>query len=322
MEAAGEQRLGLRPGTESEIVKVLTGSKQVWGAGISLEDYVEYHRLIRHHPWSKNHFQHLVLADELGDIFSSCKIYYHQARVDSELFKLAGVGAVFTPAAFRGKGYAQQMLEHILDELRESGYDLVMLFSDIGPEYYTRLDFRLIRKYDPVYSFLNLPPPPPAVEVYEYLPEELLEWHLAFAPKSRFALTRTRDYFQLLSERIDWHRKYMGFREQRVLVAREDQSYLWVDLSRFRLIVRDFAAASDPPDQALSRLLAGLQARFNFREITGWLPPEFERYPCLKLREKHLRNKTILMMTALNEKARAIFSLPDDEIHFWLADYF
>lgn len=322
MEAAGEQRLLLRPGTEAELFKVLSGSRQVWGAGISLEDYVEYHRLIREHPWSRNHFQHLLLSDEAGEIFSSCKLYRHEARLEGELCRLAGIGAVFTPAAFRSKGYAQQMLEHLLDELGKAGYDLVMLFSDIGPEYYARLDFRLVRKYDPVYAFSNLPPKPPPVEVYEYLPEKLLDWHLVFAQKARFSLIRTRDYFQLLSERINWHRRYMGFREQRVLVSQDDQSYIWVDLLRNRLIVRDFATASAHPQDALARLLAALQAGFGAREITGWLPPEFERWPCLKLREKHLRSKTILMMAALNQKAQALFRLPDEEIHFWLADYF
>ena len=155
MEAASEARLSLRPGTEQEIHAILSGSRQVWGAGISLEDYVQYHSLIRHHAWSKTHFQHLVLTDDQGGLFSSCKVYHHKVRVKDEICKIAGVGAVFTPASFRSKGYARQMLESVLDQLRESGCDLVMLFSDIGPEFYARLNFRVIRKYDPVYAFLS-----------------------------------------------------------------------------------------------------------------------------------------------------------------------
>jgi hypothetical protein len=114
----------------------------------------------------------------------------------------------------------------------------------------------------------------------------------------------------------------MGFREQRIIVSPKEQSYLWVDLSRWQLVVRDFASSSPAPAPALARLLAALHAKYSFKELGGWLPKEFDSYYFLKLKEKRLRNKTILMITALNPKAESLFMLPDDEIHFWLADYF
>jgi len=322
MEALISRRLEVRSGAEQEINAILSGSRQVWGMGITQEDYVEYHRLVRHHPWSEKNFQHLVLGDELGDIFSSCKLYLHQIKADGQLYRVGSIGAVFTPSVYRSKGYARQMLEHLLDRLREDGYDLAMLFSDIGTEFYARFNFRVVRKYDPVYAFLNGKRERAQVMIYEFLPPELLDWHLRYAAGQRFSLVRSPDYFQLLSDRITWHRRYMGFREQRVIVSREDSSYLWVDLSRWRIILRDFGTASPNPAHALSGLLSGLRAKHGFKELGGWLPNDFDNYSFLQLKEKRLRSKTVLMISALSKKAEAVFKLPDDQIHFWLADYF
>jgi len=322
MEAVVGRRMLLRPGTEHELLTVLAASRQVWGRGISAEDYIEFHRLIRSHPWSDENFRHLVLVDDLGEIVSSCKIYYHELKLGSDIFRLVGLAAVFTMPEHRSRGYATQMLEHILDEVSGQGFDLVMLFSDIGIEFYARLGLEQVRKYDPVYAFLNPKIKPAEIAVFEYLPEELLNWHLAYAERQKFSLVRTGKYFQLLSDRIDWHRKYMGFREQRVIVSHEDQGYVWADLTRWRLIIRDFASASENPKEALARILSALQARFNFREVAGWLPDEFDYYSFFKLKEKRLRTKTVLMFTALNERGRVVLKLAPEEIHFWLADYF
>jgi len=322
MEAAVSSRLELRPGSEVEIFTVLSGSRAIWGAGVSMEDYIEYHRLIRHHGWSAQNFQHLVLVDDLNTILSSCKQYKHRVRLDGQTLRVASVGAVFTPPEYRSRGYANQMLEHIMDELRGQGFDLIMLYSDIGTEFYARLNFRTVIKYDPAYTFINNKFPPSEISVYEYLPEQLLDWHLSYSQKQRFSLARTPLYFQLLSERISWHRKYMGFRDQRVIVSDQEQSYLWVDLNKWRPIIRDFASASENPPEALARLLAALQARFGFKEIGGWLPAEFDGYHFLKISEKHLRAKTIPMVSPLSEQGSLVLQLPDDEIHFWLADYF
>ena len=140
--------------------------------------------------------------------------------------------------------------------------------------------------------------------------------------RQKFSLVRTRDYFQLLSDRINWHKRYMGFREQRIFVSHQEQSYLWVDLSRWQLVVRDFAAVSQNHGMALARLLAALHAKYSFKELSGWLPKDFDAYSFLKLKEKHPRNKTILMLAGMTPRAESLFTLSDDEIHFWLADYF
>ena len=315
-------QLKLRPASEAELFAVLNQTRLVWGVGVSLEDYLEYHRLIRWHPWSRENFQHLILTDEKGQILSSCKTYFHKAKIKNDVVKLCGIGAVFTPPEFRQKGYATQMLSSLLDELKEKGFDLAMLFSDIGTDFYARLGFQLIEKKDPIYRFVNPLKISSQVEITEHLPKQIWSWYRSYSQKNDFALLRPDDYFQLLSERISWHKRYLGFRSQKVFILKEDKSYLWVDLSRWRLVVRDFACGGDEPDIALYRLLSFIHQRYPFQEIYGWLPKEFDGYRFLKLKEKRKRQKTLLMFCALTEKGRKIFELPPEEIQFWLADYF
>ncbi len=322
MEIMSPKALALRPGTDREILAVLEQSKSVWGHGISLEEYVEYHNLIRNHPWSRKNFQHLVLIDDQGEIFSSCKVYHHRVRIGSEFFPLAGIGAVFTPPPYRGLNYASQMLEYLMDEIQDQGFELALLFTDIGPEFYSRFGFRLFFKSDPVYLFEEQGRASPEIQILNHLPAELMEWDQAYDQGRNFVIVKNPEYFQLLSDRMGWHQKFLGYHDQKAAVSFSDQTYLWADLSRWRLTVRRFGTRASDPALALGRLLAGLKAQLGFNSISGWLPAEFEQYPFLRLKESEPRTRSLMMLTALTERADKIYRLTPEEIQFWLADYF
>jgi len=314
--------LALRPGNDQEVLAVLAGSQSVWGHGIGPEEYVEYHNLIRNHPWSQKNFQHLVLIDEQGEIFSSCKTYHHQVRIGSEFFRLCGIGAVFTPPQYRSLNYASQMLEYLMEEIQEQGFELALLFTDIGPEFYSRFGFRLFFKSDPVYLFAEQGLAGSEIQILNHLPAELLEWDQAYDQGRNFAVIKTPEYFQLLSDRISWHQKYLGYQDQKVAVSFPDQTYLWADLSRWRIMARRFATCKSDPGQALGRILTALKEKLGFHSITGWLPSEFEQYPFLRLKDYEPRTRSLMMLTALNERAKIVYDLSPDEVQFWLGDYF
>jgi GNAT superfamily N-acetyltransferase len=322
MEIRAPKVCSLRQGNDAEIYEVLQGSKEVWGSGISLEDYVEYHSLIRNHPWSQEHYKHLILIDEDRHILSSCKTYDYQVRIDSEILRLCGIGAIFTPKRDRGLGYASQMLDYLLDELREQGFDLAMLFSDIGIDFYARLGFRLFDKKDPVYVFLGTGIEPAEIQILNHLPGELLEWDKNYDQRERFAIEKSPVYLQLLSERISWHQQYLGYQDQRVVVSFPERSYLLADLGRWRMTIRRFGTLSPEPAESLGRLLSALYHKLGVQEISGWLPKEFELYPFLRVKEKQRRIRTQMMFLALSEKGKIIYGLSPEEIQFWLADYF
>ena len=72
---------------------------------------------------------------------TSCKRYQRELRCGERTFRAAGIGAVFTPENARGRGYATAFLGALLDAERNTGTDLVYLFSDIHPAFYERLGF-------------------------------------------------------------------------------------------------------------------------------------------------------------------------------------
>ena len=64
--------------------------------------------------------------------------------LDGRPIQIAGLGAVFTSPASRGRGAARDLIERMLERAEADGADLALLFSEIGPDYYARLGFEPI----------------------------------------------------------------------------------------------------------------------------------------------------------------------------------
>ena len=78
---------------------------------------------------------------EQGAVTSSAKRYDLSARIDGRIRRVLGIGAVFTSPERRGRGGARRLLELMLDAAVAEGYEYAMLFSEIDPAFYERLDF-------------------------------------------------------------------------------------------------------------------------------------------------------------------------------------
>lgn len=59
----------------------------------------------------------------------------------SQQYRVAGIGAVFTPESCRGHSYAAEMLKELIEHCRIAGYDALLLYSDIDVAYYEKLGF-------------------------------------------------------------------------------------------------------------------------------------------------------------------------------------
>lgn len=75
------------------------------------------------------------------ELLASCKRYERMLHLGEQELMAIGIGAVFTPVAHRGKGYASAMLAMLLDQARTNGAHLGYLFSDIHPAFYKQLGF-------------------------------------------------------------------------------------------------------------------------------------------------------------------------------------
>jgi predicted acetyltransferase len=135
------KNLDLQEADWPTVVEVLHDTYSIWSIGLEKNRYYHYIWWQLNQSWSRKNYRYLVLKEPSGRVVSSCKLYdfYYQSR--GHIYKVGGIGAVFTPDRFRGNGYATAMLKRIVDNTRGGDYDALMLNSDIDPDFYGRLGF-------------------------------------------------------------------------------------------------------------------------------------------------------------------------------------
>lgn len=133
--------ISLEPIGQDEYVReVLPHTFGLWNDGRSFERYTTDFRTVASSPYAKRRAFTVGLRD--GEILvATCKNYDRELRWDATSLRATGIGAVFTPQAYRGRGYATAMLGALLDGEREAGRDVAFLYSDIHPTYYGKLGF-------------------------------------------------------------------------------------------------------------------------------------------------------------------------------------
>lgn len=120
--------------------QVLPLTQPIWGHGRPLDEYQKQTAELALSAYGRKSYRTLALAD--GErVLSTYKRYERDARVGNERLTAIGIGAVFTPEEFRGRGFASAMLGMALDDARAAGVDFAFLFSDIHPQFYKELGF-------------------------------------------------------------------------------------------------------------------------------------------------------------------------------------
>jgi GNAT superfamily N-acetyltransferase len=139
----------------TDVIKVLSESHSIWGGGLSRDKYYEWVWSQLQRPWSRKHHRFLV-ARRGADIVCSCKLYIMDYLARGTAYRVAGIGAVYTPERFRGHGYASQMLETIEQRCSEDGFDAMLLYSDIDTSFYERLGYETFSN-DEFHIWINDP---------------------------------------------------------------------------------------------------------------------------------------------------------------------
>lgn len=132
--------LTLTPVTGELLDIILSDTFELWNDGLSPSAYQRFWRGQMKTAWGAAHLDRVALVDG-QTLLSSAKRYDLSARVDGRIRRVLGIGAVFTMPARRGRGAGTELLRRILERAEAEGYEFAMLFSEIGPTYYERLDF-------------------------------------------------------------------------------------------------------------------------------------------------------------------------------------
>jgi predicted GNAT family N-acyltransferase len=132
--------MSIRQSQWQQTVEVLKSSHELWGAGLSKSHYIEFLNQQLTHPYGKRNLRFMVYEKD-GQVVSSCKLYRLEMKAKSQTVPILGVGAIFTPSAFRGQGHAGQMLEEVIELAESEGHAGLVLYSEIGTDFYEQYDF-------------------------------------------------------------------------------------------------------------------------------------------------------------------------------------
>ncbi|MFN8656064.1 MAG: GNAT family N-acetyltransferase [Candidatus Obscuribacterales bacterium] len=133
-----------------DIQSVLRESHQIWSSGLDKSTYYQYIWWQMHQPWSRKNYRYLVYKNDSDQILSSCKLYTLDIVSHHQHFKIAGIGAVYTPRPHRGQGHALAFLRAVRDFCSGApeAYDGMLLYSDIGLELYEAVGFESLGACD------------------------------------------------------------------------------------------------------------------------------------------------------------------------------
>lgn len=286
--------------------EVLPQSAELWAGARSFDEYASEFRAVAASGWGKRRFRTLGLRIG-GERVASCKRYARVLRCGERTYAAAGIGAVFTPVALRGRGYATALLGALLDAERAAGTDLAYLFSDIHPAFYERI------------GFVTLPARTIALRA-DALPAERIEVAAlgerdAAAVRRVFAALDARRPFAFARPPLEWEwqRLHAASREHAVLpmrlgVRRGRTLAAYVSGRRIpaadAFVVDEFAFARADDARLIAPLLRA--AAGDLRTVRGWLPPAVAR-DALPRGAVRARTGAIPMLVPLSAAFRTAF---------------
>lgn len=103
--------------------------------------------------WSKNRtFEQYCSDNAKEDVYGTRYVLDVDNEIVSSLIllklkdiagkKAYGIGSVLTPKIHAGQGYASELLKNCIQKEKEAS--LIFLYSDINPEFYKRLNFKIL----------------------------------------------------------------------------------------------------------------------------------------------------------------------------------
>ena len=309
------------------LADILDHTFTIWNEGLTRAAYSSWNAAQQGTRWGQAHLQRLALVDEHGRLLSTAKRYRFDASLDGRAIRMCGVGAVFTPAALRGRGHATVLLEQLLDRERRDGVELAALFSEIGPTFYQRLGFTPVPLDEMTVGVVRKGGAPATlVRAGEErdLPA-IAAMHDTRSTGVRFSLRRdpSQIQFALARKRLLAGLGPSGLRQVEFFVVEEGASavaYAVLSTNANGWTLEE-AGDRDPAGARLGALLQVLVAREPSHRtplIRTWWPRMFAIPPQLQLSDRS-DPKDLLMFRSLsdvNVPTRA------DEIFYWRSDQF
>jgi len=317
--------------------QILDATYEIWHEGLDQRAYARYYAAQLATPWGRGHLSRFALVDR-GDVQASAKLYTFDATLDARPIRVAGIGAVFTQPAHRRRGAARELLERLLEHAstnRGHKADVALLFSEIGPDYYTRLGFSpILTSEQQIRVIESTRYGAPATWVRggddaDY--PVLAALGVTRAAPFRFHLNRDRDliHYAIAKKRLLAGLGPVGARELHFFAAEEGSSAVaYVVISVNRTVgdvvwTLEECGDRDPTGARVGAILQVLIAREPSEKrplIRGWLPAGFRPQQIEIVSEAPPHE--ILMVRPLTAAGKAAAALRGDQILYWRGDAF
>lgn len=310
---------------QTYVREVLPLTAALWAGNRSFDRYAEHTLEIAQSGYGRRHYRTMGFYED-GRLVASFKRYERTIVNGGERLRATGIGAVYTPPACRGRGYASAMLAMELDRSRKQGSDVAYLFSDIRPQFYEELGFRILPSRS--ISIRSDSLPATRVEVARLEESDWTGVARCFELRDhqrRWSYLRTPLVWGLIRLRMRQGSEHPGSIETNLVVRRGRGIAAYVlgarTLAHDAFVLDEFgfcdaeAAAMIP---ALLRSAAG-----DLQRVTGWLPPEFAR-PTLPRAAVRKRSSAILMAAPLSSAGKAWIDLvaaPGSPDGVWSTDH-
>lgn len=299
----------------------------IWNEGLTERSYSQWNAAQMRTPWGRAHLQRLALVDDAGRLLATAKRYRHRVRLNGRVGWMSGIGALFTPPLQRGKGYASQLIERLLEMERNEGALLATLFSEIGATYYERFGFKTV-PIDEVTVNVTRRGGTPAMLVRAGDDRDLAAveaMHQVRSSGAKFALTRDRSmiYYALSKKRMLAGLGPQGLRQVEFVVAEEGASAVAYALLHENANgwTLEEAGDRDPAAARLGGILQVLVAREPSAPaplIRAWWPASFPVPPQVSLTDRAPARDLFMV------KQLADVPMPEkaEDVFYWHSDYF
>src|SRR5438067_2105161 len=315
----------LAPAEGPYLDAILNATYDIWHDGLSPAAYARFYQAQLATPWGRRALTRLALV-ERGEVLASGKLYLFEAALDGRPVRVAGLGAIFTQPAHRGRGAARELIERVLERAASGGADLALLFSEIGAEYYARLGFTAIptrQRTIVVAESDRRGAPATMVRAGDDRDlKSIVEMGEARAAAFRFHLNRDRDlvHYAIAKKRLLAGLGPPGLREVQFFIAEEGASaaaYVVIGVKGREWTLEE-CGDRDPSGARVGAILQVLIARDPAERrptITASLSFPFLA-PQLSVADK-VPSRDVMMFRTLTDRAKAALSLREEEILYW-----
>ncbi|MGR4066188.1 MAG: GNAT family N-acetyltransferase [Vulcanimicrobiaceae bacterium] len=307
------------------VADVLPRTAHLWAGRRDFDTYVTQTLEIAQGAYGRRHFRTLGLYDG-REMVATFKRYERTLHLNGTRLRAVGIGAVYTPEEWRGRGYASTMLGMLLDRSRADGFDLAYLFSDIRPQFYTDIGFRTLPS-----------------RAYSARTDQLSKARVAVERLEESDWTAVRRCFDLCARRRvwgfartplvwDWIRMRARHGSEHPagtpanLVVRRGRGIAAYVLGvrateRDAFVLDEIGYADDEAAAMVPALVRG--AAGDLRRVTGWLPPDGTR-ELLPRGSVRQRKDAIFMAAPLSAAGRRLVDLaavPSPADGVWATDH-